>query len=157
MRPYPNPVRGVYTPSEGGSWALVPIATRKRPYRDQSALPARFRFEAGSLIPEHPSYPTRVRLGAGPLDTLAVGHMVHTLQGSPGWGTLYAYHRGNEVILQVCPTGADRTEPNNIGRTFFEIVNEHDQRLSNYLRSKPYPASVPVSDDLPALYAAFAR
>lgn len=157
MKIYNAPVRGRYLKAEGGRWALERAASHRRPYRDQEALPASFRFEAGSLIPEHPSYPVRVRLGCGPLDTLGVGHIVHLLQGVPSWGTLYAYHRGEEVMLQLCPSGADRSNPQHMGRAFYELVAEHDERAAGWLLHKPYPASVPVSDDLPALYAAFAR
>lgn len=157
MKIYANSVRGVYRRGEAGAWVLVPSETSRRPYRDQDLLPPSFRFEAGALVPDHPAYPARVRLGAGPIDTLGVGHMVHLLQGGPQYGTLYAFHRGEEVTLQVEPTGADKSNPHHIGRAFLDIVQEVDERAAGWLRGKSYTASVPLSDELPALYAAFAR
>lgn len=157
MKIYNNPIRGVYKPSEGGWWILEPSESLKRPYRDQNALPGRIRFEGGAVVCEHPSYPPRVRLGAGPLDTLGVGHLVHLLQGSPMFGTLYAYHRGTEVVLQVNPTPTDKQNPHHIGPAFFALVFDHNEGAANSLRNRSFSGSVPLSDDLPALYAAFAR
>lgn len=131
--------------------------SNRRPWRDQSALPTRVRFEGGAAVCEHPSYPTRVRLGAGPLDTLGVGHFVHALQGGPSIGTLYAYHRGTEVILQVNPTSTDRSNPHQIASAFYSLVFDSDARTAQSILGRAFVASVPLSDDLPALYACFAR
>ncbi len=157
MKIYSNPVRGVYRRSESGSWVLQPASTNRRPYRDQHLLPPTFRFDAGSILPEHPAYPTRVRLGAGPLDVLGIAHIVHVLQGEPRYGTLYAFHRGEEVVLQLEPTGVDKSNPSHIGQAFFDILQEVDERAAAHLRGRSYTSSVPLSDDLPALYASFAR
>ena len=157
MKVYNSHVRGVYRPSEGGWWTLEPSESNKRPWRDQSALPTRVRFEAGAAVCEHPAYPSRVRLGAGPLDTLGVGHFVHVLQGGPSVGTLYAYHRGTEVILQVNPTPGDRSNPHQVGSAFYSLVFDSDARSAQSILNASFAASVPFSDDLPALYACFTR
>lgn len=154
---YSSSIRGVYRTGPDGAWHLVPAHTNRKPYRHQDLLPQSFRFERGALVTDHPAYPSRVRLGAGPLDVLGVGHLVHLLQGGPCMGTLYAFHRGEEVVLQVEPTGADKRNPHHIGRAFFDIVQEVDERAAANLRGRSYTASVPLSDELPALYAAFAR
>jgi hypothetical protein len=88
---------------------------------------------------------------------LGVAHLVHLLQGEPRYGTLYAFHRGEEVVLQIEPTGVDKANPHHIGRAFFDIVHEVDERAAAHLRGRSYTSSVPLSDDLPALYASFAR
>lgn len=157
MKVYSSHIRGVYKPSEGGWWTLELSNSNKRPWRDQSALPGRIRFEGGAVVCEHPAYPSRVRLGAGPLDTLGVGHFVHVLQGQPMYGTLYAFHRGTEVILQVNPTGSDKQNAHHIGPAFFSLVFDYSEGAANSLRNRSFTASVPLSDDLPSLYAAFAR
>lgn len=70
---------------------------------------------------------------------------------------MYVYHRGDAVILQVTPDASDVTNPHHVGRRMHEIVAEWDERAARQIQTMPYPASVPLSDDLPALYADFAR
>lgn len=152
-----NPVRGLYLRNGEGPWTLEKSGSIRRPYRDQHILPSTFTFNGGALIPDHPAYPARIRLGAGPLTSLGVGHFVHILHGAPLKGTLYVYHRGESVVIQVTPDGSDVSEPRNIGRRLHELVAEWDERAARNLQTLPFPASVPLSDDLPALYADFAR
>lgn len=151
-----NNIRGLYTRTEGGTWALDATPTKKKVYRDAHLLPPTITFKGGALHTDHPAYPSRIRLGAGPLASLGVGHFVHLLNGPPSMGTMYVYHRGDAVTVEIMPTGNDVTNPHHVGKRFVEIVGEWDGRAALQLGSMPYPASIPLSDDLPALYVNFA-
>jgi len=158
MHGYLNNVRGYYRRTPEG-WTLQPAPSKSSLYKNQHLLPPVFNFRAGGLEPvAFDLWPQRVRLGAGPLPSLAAGHLVHLSQGSPVVGTLYAYVPGEEEAhLELTPTPGDRANPHHMLRRFASLLDiDNPQAAASISRGSFSYSFLPMSDELPALYARFA-
>lgn len=149
-------VRGHYLRTPEG-WVLQPPPQREV---NGNLLPSVFNYRLGAVEPVGFSlWPLRVRLGAGPLPTLACGHLVHLSTGKPSVGTLYAYvPNEDECFLELNPTPGDYRNKHHALRRFTNLLELRDPNAAATIANTSTSVEfLPFSDDLPALYAAFAQ
>lgn len=92
-------VRGVYVRGEGDTWALMPMSSRVRPWRDQHALPQAFRHNDDTGVFEpltaegapDDRFPRQVNMALVLAPAVQRAHFTHTLRGPLALGSLYLY------------------------------------------------------------------